>query len=52
MANLNVFRGEAFPKHYSSCAYVEQVRYAIVQLPAGKSARKLASVAESKQPLP
>ena len=52
MANLNVFRGESFPKHYSSCADVEQFRCAIVQLPAGKPARKLASVAESKQQLP
>ena len=39
-------------KHYASCADVEQFRYAIVQLPAGKPARKLASVAEIKQHLP
>ena len=41
-----MFRGESFPKHYASCADVEQFRYAIVQLRAGKPARKLASVAE------
>ena len=31
----HVFRGDALPKHYASCADVEQFRFAIVQLPAG-----------------
>lgn len=44
--------GRILPETLFSCADVEQFRCAIVQLPAGKPARKLASVAESKQQLP
>lgn len=40
--------GRILPETLFSCADVEQFRCAIVQLPAGKPARKLASVAEAK----